>query len=454
MRSRSTPQTPAIQPAPRATRNWLLALLGLGVLVRVVLFLTYSPVEYGDSGSYLRLGEAMLGIGERGYDGTRVPGYPLFMAALGLDPQSIWIGQMALGLLISVMLFELVRRLTGDPRLGFALGAMYDLIPGQVLFEANLLSETLTTFLVVCTILIFTFYAATGSVRKRAWQLLLLGISAAGIGMVRPLFFPVTLVLIIGVWIATPGGIKRRIQALALYSVFPLLIQGGWLIYMRSDWNVLSPTAMGGYSLVQHTGGYFEYLPDEYAAIRDTYIEYRDRQVAERGVQTNAIWEAIPAITKASGLGFYELSREMGRLSWMLIREHPGLYLRNAAKGWVDFWKAPVYWRAESFQVDALSAVVAVMVPVGRVASLLANFLFLLLSAGLLLSRRVRSWIRMEAVLGICFGMVWVISVVQALLDHGDNPRFLVPLQMVVLLVVSVGLHRIQFTRKVAQDAA
>jgi hypothetical protein len=34
-------------------------------------------------------------------------------------------------------------------------------------------------------------------------------------------------------------------------------------------------------------------------------------------------------------------------------------------------------------------------------------------------------------------GTVLVASVVQTLVDHGDNPRFLVPLQAVVFLVVS-----------------
>jgi hypothetical protein len=34
--------------------------------------------------------------------------------------------------------------------------------------------------------------------------------------------------------------------------------------------------------------------------------------------------------------------------------------------------------------------------------------------------------------------MVWLISILQTLLDHGDNPRFLVPMQMVVIFVVIV----------------
>ena len=37
--------------------------------------------------------------------------------------------------------------------------------------------------------------------------------------------------------------------------------------------------------------------------------------------------------------------------------------------------------------------------------------------------------------------MVWLISVVQTLLDHGDNPRFLLPLQMVVFFVIIIVLE-------------
>jgi len=438
----------------RPVRTWFLALLGLGLLIRISLLLTYAPVEYGDTGSYLRLGEAILGIGERGFDGTRVPGYPLFMALFSLDLTRIWLGQMALGLLISLLLFQLGWKTTGKPAFGFALGALYDLIPGQFLFEANMLTETLTTFLVVLTVLIFASFVDTKSQSARFILLLPLGLAAALVGMVRPLFFPITLLFLVFVLIGTPGRIRSKLQAAAIYSVFPLLIQGGWLVYMRSHWQVLSPTAMAGYSLVQHTGGYFEYLPDEYAAIRDTYIEYRDRQIAERGVQTNAIWEAIPAISEASGLGFYDLSREMSRLSWQLIGEHPDLYLRNVIKGWIDFWKVPVYWKPELLHSDTLRAVLGVLALAGRAVSVIANLLFLLLCAGLVISRRVRSWIRMDVVIGLSMAMVWMISIVQTLLDHGDNPRFLVPLQMLVFFALFLSPNRINPTRKVAQDAA
>ena len=44
----------------------------------------------------------------------------------------------------------------------------------------------------------------------------------------------------------------------------------------------------------------------------------------------------------------------------------------------------------------------------------------------------------MDAIIWLSLVMVGLISIVQTLLDHGDNPRFLVPMQMVVIFVVIV----------------
>jgi hypothetical protein len=39
-------------------------------------------------------------------------------------------------------------------------------------------------------------------------------------------------------------------------------------------------------------------------------------------------------------------------------------------------------------------------------------------------------------------GAIWIASVLQSLLDHGDNPRFSVPLQsLIVLVVLTWGLN-------------
>jgi hypothetical protein len=415
---------------------WPGSLLLLGVLLRAWLWFSYEPISYGDTGSYMRLGEALKDISFSGYDGTRVPGYPAFLALLDLQPDRVWLVQMLLGLMISMLLYWITWRTTNSMVLGFVVGALYNLIPGQFLFEANLLTETLTTFFVVLSLCLFVCFTR---VRSPAWRyglVLLLGVAVSMVGLIRPLFFPLTIWFLPFVWLAAYGDWKKKLLFVALYSLGPLVLQGSWLVYMKQHYHVISPTAMAGYSLVQHTGEYFEFLPDEYASIRDTYIRFRDAQIAARGVQTNAIWEAIPEISEASGLGFYELAREMQRLSWWLIRHHPDLYLKNVIAGWISFWKAPVYWRPEAVQSVFAMGILSGMAIVGRGISLLANFLFLVFSALVAASAKWRRRLHFDLISMAVGGMIWMISILQTLLDHGDNPRFLVPLQVLVLYLV------------------
>lgn len=415
---------------------WPGSLLLLGIIERAWLWIIYEPITYGDTGSYMRLGEALKDLSFSGYDGTRVPGYPAFLALLDCQPEQVWLMQMLLGLMISLLLYWITWRTTENMALGFIVGALYTLIPGQILFEANLLTETLTTFFVVLSLCIFVGFIRS---TNRAWGyglVLLLGVTASCAGLVRPLFFPLTLWFLPFVWIAAPGDWKRKATFVALYSIGPIILQGGWLFYMNEHWNVISPTAMAGYSMVQHTGEYFEYLPDEYAAIRDTYIRFRDAQIAARGVQTNAIWEAIPEISKVSGLGFYDLAREMQGLSWWLIKNHPDLYLKNVIEGWFSFWKAPVYWRPEAVQSLSARGILSGMALIGRGLSLLANFLFLAISALVVVSAQWRRRFQFDLTAMAAGGMIWMISILQTLLDHGDNPRFLVPLQVLVVYLV------------------
>jgi hypothetical protein len=422
--------------ADQAHYRWgsLLALVGL--IQRVLIWLTYQPIRYADTGAYLRLADSLTDLNLSGFDGTRVPGFPLFLVLTGLDEQRTWLAQMALGWAIALLLFWITWRTTRKAALAALVGGLYYFIPGQWLFEANLLSETLTTFTAVLCFAVFVAFVQAKGTGVRIAVVFLLGISAAAVGMVRPYFFPLTLGLLPFVWFAGEGDWRRRLIHLGVYSIGPLLIQGGWLLWIRNTYHMISPTVMSGYSMVQHTGEYFELLPDEVATIRDTYLVFRDAQIAERGVQTNAIWEAIPEMTKASGLTFYELSRELYKLSRQLISENPGLYLRNVVEGWINFWKAPVYWQPSELSPSFIRIVIQGLSLAGRAISVLANAAFLLLSVAVVLFKSVRRRFGIDLIAVTFGGMIWLISIVQTLVDHGDNPRFLVPLQMIVLYVV------------------
>jgi hypothetical protein len=428
------------RPAALDAKAWGIGVVAFAAVVRFLLWLTYEPIAYGDTGTYMRLAEVLQRLSLRAYDGTRTPGYPAFLALAGRDPTAAWLAQMALGLLITFGLFWVAWRLTGNAPLAAGVAALYSLLPGQLYFEAALLTETLTTFFIVACLVALTALRQARSPAASALLAFALGLSASLAGLTRPLFFILPAVLLPFVWTAGTKGIGNWGWRMGLYCLPPLILLGGWLGFIRSQYGMLSPTVMGGYSLVQHTGRYFELLPEEDAAIRDTYLRYRDVRLAERGNQTNAIWDAIPELSRVSGLGFYDLSREMQRLSLGLIRQHPDLYASDVASGWVAFWKAPVFMEAGAISPEGLRPALVAYGQLSRWFVMTVNAVFLVLCALAVFVPHIRRAVGAQPVILASIAMVLTTSVVQTLLDHGDNPRFLVPLQMVVILVVFVTL--------------
>ena len=73
---------------------------------------------YDDTPSYRRLAEAILN-GWNGYDGTRTPGYPLFIAWAGPD-QRVYLLQLLMGLAVTLIFFWVGWQLSGKPGFGAA----------------------------------------------------------------------------------------------------------------------------------------------------------------------------------------------------------------------------------------------------------------------------------------------------------------------------------------------
>jgi len=405
----------------------------IGVVERLIFWLVYAPIPYPDTASYMRIAGVLSNFNLEGFDGTRVIGYPLFLALLGRDPKLVWLAQMGLGLAISILIFLIILRATQRKDLALLGGLTYDLLAGQVFFEANLLTETLTSFLIVVSLALFTKLFVTKNHTSKLLLAMLLGVSSSLAGLVRPLFFFLPLWFFPFVYLSTPGRLRNRLASLIVFSIAPLLLLGGWLAYMRTAFHVLSPTAMGGYYLVQHTGVFFELLPDDNALIRDSYLEVRDMHIAEKGNQTNAIWDAIPILEQATGLGFYDLSRELQKISLQLIKENPGYYLKNVIGGWIGFWKAPVFWSPTSIASELMRPIASFWVGMSRGLAIAANFLFLIISSIYVLSSKARKRLDFDYPMIAVFGLIWTTSIIQTLVDHGDNARFLIPLQMTMV---------------------
>lgn len=437
---------------------------GFGLIERLVLYRAYQPIPHGDTGQYFRLAEVLSRWTLDGYDAVRTPAYPAFIALLGQDARAVWIEQMALGWAMSLLLFWLGWRTTGRPAVGAIPALLYDLVPGQVLCESDLLSETLTTFFVVLSPVLLVGLDRARSLGSSVAAGLALGTSASLAGLTRPLFFLFAAWLLPFVWsrestdAASPGagrswlpsrGPMGRLVPTLGFALGPVLLLGGWRAWMHTSQGFLAPTVTGGFHLVQHTGRFFEYLPDDAAPIRGTFLAWREARRLEYGSDANTIWHAIPDLMGASGLTFNDLSRELQRLSLRLIAEHPGLYLQGVAEAWVSFWKVPIPSVLEALRPEWARAPMTALGWTGKILSVASNGAFLILGA-LALRRSLRLRLGVDRFALAAGGFVLPLSVVQAFLEVGDNARFLVPLQMIViLLVLRAGL----FWRKPAQEA-
>lgn len=434
------------------TRTWFWIVFLVAAIQRLLLRFFYPVVPLNDTGSYRRSADAILGGWEQ-YDGTRTPGYPAFMALVGPDDR-VYVAQLLLGLGITLLFFYIGWKITGRGWFGALAALLHTFNAQQLLFEADLMTETLATFWIALTFAGMTYLLKDqpDDEKRKVWQLILAATLtglAAGLALItRPLYiylpFWMAFFLLVG-WRSRKWSLR---WATAIVALLPGLILAGWWVnFIHDRFNMWSLSAMTGYHLIQHTGVFFEYVPDKYAPLRDTYLKFRDARIAEYGTQTNAIWEAIPEMQKATGESFYGLSRLVQKISMQLILEHPLLYARNVAEGWYWFWKVPVYWSAAAIENPMLLALARGLILFERGLLFGINMVFIVGSVLVVVVKKIRHMVSITPFIWFSIGAVWIASVLQSLLDHGDNPRFLIPMQSLVVLIVLWWVVSFIYTR-------
>jgi hypothetical protein len=418
------------------TRTWLIVTAALALLERVLFYCLYRPATYNDTASYRRLAGEVL-QGWSGYDGTRMPGYPVFLAALGPD-ERVYLAQLVLGLLTTLLFFYIGWKISGKGWFGGLAALAHTLNLQQLFFEADLLTETLTTFLLALSVAGMAWLLFSDG-KRPLWQVLLAGLTigfSAGLAvLVRTIFLFLPFLAAFLLLVLWRVRMRLRWGAALAAALAGLACLGVWLNFMHRTYHEWSLSTVDGYHLMNHAGVFFEYAPDEYAALRDTFLQYRDAQIAETGSSSNTIWNAIPALEKASGLGFFDLSRLLEKISVRLILDHPVLYLRNVLQGWIAFWKVPFHWTVNEGETPLQGMARRGAVLADRGALFLANLAFLCGSV-LLVWKKARRLLKVDAFWWFILALVWLTSIIQTLLEYGDNPRYSVPVQTLVVLVV------------------
>jgi hypothetical protein len=207
--------TGRLAPAMRllAKDRGLWIVLGIGLLLRLIVMVSYTPAVFnyygGDEARYMRLSAA--GVQQLFGDVAMPAGYPAFLA--GIRGISSWLPlttflQHLIGLGAAALLYFAVRR-TGAPRWAALLPAIILAISGdQIYLEHALLTEALWVPLLALGL--FAAIASLTAPRPGRWlvaagAILMLSALVRNVSLVMPL------VVAIWAWFALAGPLRSRL---------------------------------------------------------------------------------------------------------------------------------------------------------------------------------------------------------------------------------------------------
>ena len=434
----------------------LLILIFVGVCLRAGLWLCYEPVAYPDTPTYVDVARNLLTGDFSKYEGRRTPGYPALIAVARLDARNVWLLQMAIGVIISCLLFYVVLLLTGRTDLALVSGLTYNVNLAQLFMEGTIMTETVGTLgLVAVVALALIVYRRLRDRRPVAGVIVLLGLVVGFATLTRPqfIFLPLVVPLLVAYasWIIGRSNrrvILRHMVLAALPSVFLVL---GWCSVNYVKLGSFTFSTQSSMGLVEQALGFIELAPDRYATIRDIYVRHRDAKVARVGHYRGVEYDGFPDIRAATGLSRPALDRELSRMSVELFLRHPLRYAVGVMYGWIDFWMVPNYWRLELLQPAWLAPPLSLLWSLEHWLLRILNLAFVLLLAACVVSKQLRYRIGWSFELFTISALVIFSSIVQALTAYAENARYGVTSQALVVVVILLAVS--QWRRSVEQPA-
>ncbi|MGO8817959.1 MAG: hypothetical protein ACLQVG_25220 [Terriglobia bacterium] len=326
-------------------RRYALALVLMGAVGRILWIVLPHPSSTGPMIGEFYIEEAQAILRLDFHDlGGRVPVYPLFIAMCGVNLRVLWAAQSILGIAASLMIFDMAFRRTCHALFSFLVGLVCSLLPRLLIFERAVMTEALTSFLLVTSFWLISRYggARDGNVRYP----LALGTIVALAGLTRPLMMslaPVYYCFLVPLWpptrILRPAGLKRT---LAFASPAVLLIMG-WCGYNYFKSGYFTPTTWAGQHLMNQVDPYMDLAPDRFAVLRDVWLQSRRKLLPpsdfDSGDVDDVMFEgALPEMKRRTGESNTQVLHEYASLALYMEIHFPLHSLRRAEQSWIRFW--------------------------------------------------------------------------------------------------------------------
>lgn len=435
--------------------NKLYLLLFSALFIRIILFCIYAPNVYPDTGWYEKLAKEISTLNFSEYDGARTPVYPIFLILGFIKWKIIWIIQLIVGVANSLLIYFIIFKATKDQNYSFWSGLCYNFSLILLFFESNILTETICIFFLLLSVHYFqkiTEKTPTNTV-NRITDYLILSLTVSLAALTRPTFvyiFPLLLIFLIYDFYKHKEQKGNLFKKLLFYIIPFLILAGGWSIFNKIKTDYFGLTTLTGFHLIEHSGAFIEYAPEEYSELKELYLKYRKIKILETGEQTTTIYLVYPEIQKNKGYSIARISKELTAVSLWLFLHQPQLYIKSVIRAFFDFWLFPnfiEYWDLNKIRFKIFQIPLGYGIKLELYLWFVLNILFISGSILFFFLRKLRNT-KGKLTIYYLTSTVFILSIIQALVQYGDNWRFSIAVKPFILLTLILLVYNIKHPPK------
>lgn len=404
-----------------------------GIFFRIFLFFIFysSPTFYPDTESYIELAKHITSFNLHGYNGFRTLGYPLIISILNENLYYVVFFQFILGISSMILWYKTLINYNFGLKNSFIVACVLGSFINVFFYETCILVESLVLFLMS-----ILFYFISSKILDNLNYFSILGLSLffSFLILVKPFYAFLPFLIFLFLVIKKPR-IKIFFSRNIIILIFPLLSYFGICYINKINTNYFVSTTYFGLNLSQNCVYFAENTPNEFDWISKPYVHYREKAIRENKDVAMSIWYAHDAgAFEKYNLSFQELSFELGKFAKSAIKENPLKYLEQVVfRSWLNFWKPTIKYNDENFNFKFAGKIKSGIWYFQYIVLLLFRLFFIALIPYYIYKFIITKRLDDEIIIIL---IVFINSILQAIVTFGSNDRFSYPFEFIMIIIV------------------
>ena len=404
--------------------SYLFILILISIIIRIIIYLTMEYQVSGDTSGYINLAEHISKCNFNGYNGSRTPTYPLIIAISNLNMNIVYITQLIMGIVITIISYLIMYLLTSNKKYSFYFGIIITTYIPFLSYENVILSEMTSMFF-----LLFSLFFVFKYIKSINWKwLFITSFTISLLILTRPVYLLILLPFLLLIFLINKSSYKKVIFHIFILIIPIILIVSSWCLVNLKVNDQFTISTMSGFSLTNRVGYLMEDAPENYKQIKDIYISERDKHIKSKGTYVNTIWHSWFEMSKKTELSYAELSLQVKKMCIDIIKKHPTLYIKDSINNWVKFWKPASVSKSFPNYTHLFSKYFQ------RVLFVIFEFIFLLVTPIYLLKNKHNLYKSNYIFVLMCLMFVLIISIGYSVLENVGG-RYSIPTDPIIIII-------------------